>query len=127
MRSSRALTLLPLLMSACLLGEAWPERYAIEVCHTEFECVDGEDLSTNTDWEDEADCVEKTAALVRTDPKYLGFEEGACRWDGAKATECLDAMAALRSSDTCDGAMTHVELAAEGVSPACLVVYDCAE
>lgn len=119
------LPLLPLATAGCLLGEAYPERYAIEFCHTAFTCVEGEDLSTNTDWSDEAACVEQTAELVRADPKYEGFTHGDCTWDGEAAHSCLEEVAALRSESNCDGTMTLAQLLADGLSPSCAVVYTC--
>lgn len=121
----RALLFIPLLSSACILGEAWPERYAVELCATAFTCVEGEDLSTNADWSDEQACVDDVASVVRLDPKYEGFQNGDCTWEGDAATDCLQELSDLRGSDSCDGKMTYAELLVDGVSPRCAVVYAC--
>lgn len=114
-----------IILSAGCGGDAYPDRYANELCASMYACVDSEIAYLWTGWENSAECRSDTAREVLAAPAYAGWEAGACDYSQREADDCLDDIRRVRSLSVCDGDMELYEFWREALSESCRQVYSC--
>ena len=102
--STTLLLVLPLfVLSGCLSGDSYPERYAAAYCGTLFACFEADSVEDITGHDDAGDCSEEVAQAVRDRADYDQWEEGDASFDSDAASACIEEVSEFRADGDCAG------------------------
>lgn len=103
-RIAYPLLVLPLLLlSGCLSGNTYPERYGDAYCGTLFACFEADSVEDLTGFDNASDCSEETAEVVRDRADYDRWEEGDASFDSDAAAACIEEVSEFLADGDCAG------------------------
>ena len=115
------------LMTGCVTGGNYPDKYATALCETTYTCLNNDDVEMVTGYDDEIECIAEISSEIRSSSTYDEFEEGARGFDKEAADACITEIQEVQQDSDCDGSMSAWTFFTDIQSDACADVFPTVE
>ena len=123
---AKPLLLIPLL-SGCITGNNYPEKFATSLCETAFTCLDSGDIEFITGYDNQDECIVDLTAEIQTSTTYDEYEEGTRSFNKDAANLCFTEIIEVQGDSDCDGSMNAWSFFTDIQSNACDDVFPTVE
>ena len=111
------------LLTGCLTGNSFPEKYAAAYCGALFTCVPSNQIDF-FGYDTEEECTIDEAKNIRASSAFDDFEEGDKVFNSVAAENCILEAEQVRSDDDCNGNMDLLSFTLDAIDSDCADVYE---
>ena len=111
-------------LMGCINGENYPEKFAISICETAYQCIDNGDIESFTQYDNVEDCIVDFQTGIQDSADYEAWQEGDATFNKENAQICLDEINEVQVDPECNGSMNVFSFFQDIQNDACGKIYE---